>query len=75
MIRRTQLVSCTAAILSFITVAELAWASRANDLPDYWKGLVGTQAAPPEATATSNILALNTSMFDLYDTYLGPSEC
>lgn len=67
MIRRTQLVPCTTAILSFISVAMLAAASRADDLPDYWKGLVGTQATPPEATATSNILALNTSMFDLYD--------
>jgi hypothetical protein len=58
---------CTTAILSFIAVAGFAAPAFGQDLPDYWKGLVGTQAAPTEVTATANILALNTSMFDLYD--------
>jgi hypothetical protein len=67
MIRRANLVPGTTAILSLIAVAGLADPARGQDVPDYWKGLVGKQAAPPEQTAASNILALNTSMFDLYD--------
>ena len=36
-------------------------------LPDYWNGLITTQSTPPEGTATENVLALNTGMFELYD--------
>src|SRR2546421_1274218 len=67
MIKRADLVPCTTAILLFITVTALAVPVLGQDLPDYWKGLVGTQATPPEVTATSNLLALNTNMFELYD--------
>jgi hypothetical protein len=67
MIGRADLFHRTTAILSFIAVAGFAARATGQDLPDYWKGLVRTQAAPTEVTATSNILALNTSMFDLYD--------
>jgi hypothetical protein len=67
MIKRADLVPCTTAILLFITVTALAVPVLGQDLPDYWKGLVGTQATPREVTATSSILALNTSMFELYD--------
>jgi len=67
MIGRADLFPCTTAILSFIAVAGFATPALGQDLPNYWKGLVGTQATTREVTATSNILALNTSMFDLYD--------
>lgn len=67
MIGRADLFHRTTAILSFISVAAFAAPAMGQDLPDYWKGLVSAQAAPTEVTATSNILALNTSMFDLYD--------
>jgi hypothetical protein len=67
MIRLADLVPCTTAILSLLAVAGFAAPATGQDLPDYWKGLVGIQATAPEVTATSNILALNTSMFDLYD--------
>jgi len=53
--------------LWFIALAGSARIAQSQDLPDYWKVWVGTKTAPPEVTATSNILALNTSMFDLYD--------
>src|SRR5713226_7274638 len=59
-------VCCTSAILFLVTTA-FAAPSQNQELPDYWKGLVGPQVTPPEAAATANILALNTSMFDLYD--------
>jgi len=64
--RRPHLVRCTSAIL-FMVVTALAAPLQSQDLPDYWKGLVGAQVTVPEASATANILALNTSMFDLYD--------
>jgi hypothetical protein len=67
MIGRADLFHRTTAILSFIAVAGFAAQATGQDLPDYWKGLVGTQSTAPEATATANILALNVSMFDLYD--------
>jgi hypothetical protein len=67
MIGRADLFHRTTAILSFIAVARFAAQATGQDLPDYWKGLVGTQSTAPEATATANILALNVSMFDLYD--------
>src|SRR4051812_30751762 len=59
------LIRCVWAVL-FVGVA-LAGSSAAEDLPDYWKGLVGKETTTPEVTATSNVLALNTSMFDLYE--------
>ncbi len=41
--------------------------SHGDTLPAYWSGLVTTQAASPEATATANVLALNSNMFELYE--------
>ena len=63
MIRHTHLCRCAIAILSW---AALAASSQSQGLPDYWKGLVAEQTTPIEAVATSNVLALNTSMFDLF---------
>jgi hypothetical protein len=56
-------------ILACLPLLAVAGASDSNALPDYWNGLIATQSAAPEATttATANVLALNTSMFELYD--------
>jgi hypothetical protein len=40
----------------------------AQELPDYMKGLVGAMDSTPADTANANLLALNSMMFDLYDT-------
>lgn len=54
-------------VLTILSLAVLAPYSQSQELPDYWKGLVTEQTTPSETVATSNVLALNTSMFDLYD--------
>ncbi len=54
-------------VLLFAILYGLASSAQSEVLPDYWKGLVAEQTTPQEAVATSNVLALNTSMFDLYD--------
>jgi hypothetical protein len=64
--RETCFIRYTSAVL-FMAITTLAAPPQSQDLPDYWKGLVGPQVTPAETIATSNILALNTSMFDLYD--------
>jgi hypothetical protein len=52
---------------AFLVAAGLTPALHAGDLPDYMKGLVGTMQATPEETANANLLALNSSMFELYE--------
>jgi hypothetical protein len=64
MIRRARLLVCILACLPFLTIAT---PSQADEVPAYWNGLITTQTTPPETSATANILALNTSMFDLYN--------
>jgi hypothetical protein len=66
MIGRTRFIG---GILACLPLLAVAGASDSNALPDYWNGLIATQSAAPEATttATANVLALNTSMFELYD--------
>jgi hypothetical protein len=41
--------------------------ARAQDLPSYMKPISGRTVSTPADTATKNILALNTGMFELYD--------
>ncbi|MFL9911393.1 hypothetical protein [Paraburkholderia sp. RL17-337-BIB-A] len=64
MIRRARLFGYLFACLPLLA---FAGSSDANGLPDYWNGLITPQSTPPEASATANVLALNTSMFELYD--------
>lgn len=45
-----------------------AASSYAAELPDYMQGLVGTTKSSPSDVADANLLALNNSMFELYDT-------
>ena len=42
-------------------------AASAADAPAYMKAIAGPVTSSPTATATSNVLALNTAMFGLYD--------
>lgn len=63
MIRHAHWSRCAIAILSW---AASAVSSQSQDLPNYWKGLVAKQTTPTEAVTTSNVLALKTSMFDLF---------
>ena len=54
----------TASIL--LSAASLA--ANADDLPDYMQPIAGHTESSAADTATKNVLALNTGMFDLYDT-------
>src|SRR6516162_4565816 len=40
--------------------------ANADDLPDYMQPIAGQTASTPAETATKNVLALNSSMFELY---------
>ena len=42
-------------------------AAQAEDLPSFMQPIAGTTSSSAAATATKNILALNSSMFELYD--------
>ncbi len=55
--------------LTYATMALIALAigtANADDLPDYMKPIAGRTASTPAETATKNVLALNSSMFELY---------
>lgn len=64
MIRRAHVLGHIFACLPLLAITGLSYG---DPLPDYWNGLVTTQAASPVVTATANVLALDTSMFELYD--------
>jgi hypothetical protein len=55
-----------AAALLFTTAA----AARAAELPPAMEPISGTNTSTPQDTATKNVLALNSSMFELYDNSL-----
>jgi hypothetical protein len=55
-----------AALMSVALAAAIATAN-ADDLPDYMQPIAGHTASTPTETATKNVLALNSSMFELYD--------
>jgi hypothetical protein len=55
-----------AAALLFTTAA----AARAAELPPVMEPISGTNTSTPQDTATKNVLALNSSMFELYDNSL-----
>jgi hypothetical protein len=50
-----------------IAVIGVLSAARADDLPDYMKPIAGHPTSTPAENATKNVLALNSSMFELYD--------
>jgi hypothetical protein len=49
-----------------IMLAGLGTAANAQDLPSYMEPISGRTASSPADTATKNVLALNTGMFELY---------
>src|SRR5258708_37740208 len=53
--------------LTSIVLAGLGTTGKAQDLPPYMAPISGRIVASPAETAMNNVLALNTSMFELYD--------
>ncbi len=56
--------------LTFIVLASIGSPGRTQDLPSYMAPISGRTASSPAETATNNVLALNTAMFELYDNAL-----
>ena len=54
------------AALASIVLAGLGTAAKAQELPSYMAPIAGSPAASTAYTATNNVLALNTGMFELY---------
>jgi hypothetical protein len=50
-----------------ITLALLGTPATTQELPSYMAPIAGRPASSPAETATKNVLALNTAMFELYD--------
>jgi hypothetical protein len=55
------------ATVTSIALLGLGTAAKAQDLPSYMAPIAGRTASSPAETATNNVLALNTAMFELYD--------
>jgi hypothetical protein len=64
--RTVALRGCICALLAFLVVVGSGSAMRADDLPIYFKDIVGVQTASPADIGTKDILQLNTTMFELY---------
>jgi hypothetical protein len=54
------------AALASILLAGLSTAARSQELPSYMQPIIGGPAPSTAYTATNNVLALNTRMFELY---------
>jgi len=52
--------------VAFIALAGAIGTASADDLPDYMKPIAGHPTSAPAENATKNVLALNSSMFELY---------
>jgi hypothetical protein len=59
---------CTYLVLMSIALTTTAGAARAEDLPSYMAPIGGHTTSDAAATARKDVLALNTVMFQLYDT-------
>jgi hypothetical protein len=57
----------TCAVLTFIALMGLGTTTKSQDLPSYMAPISGRTVSSPTDTAVKNVLALNTSMFELYD--------
>src|SRR6266487_3451142 len=55
------------AAMTSIMLLGLGTAAKAQDLPSFMAPIAGRTASSPAETATKNVLALNTMMFELYD--------
>src|SRR5262252_11130479 len=61
------LTRCAYATLTAIMLLGLGPVAQAQDLPSFMAPIAGRPASSPAETATKNVLALNTMMFELYD--------
>jgi hypothetical protein len=67
-VRRNLLLKRLACVmLTAIALAATTARATADDLPAYMQAIAGRTASSPAETATKDVLALNTGMFDLYD--------
>jgi hypothetical protein len=57
---------CACVTVTFIAFAGAIGMARAADLPAYMQPIAGHTASSPAETATKNVLALNSGMFELY---------
>lgn len=55
------------AAMTSIMLLGLGTAAKAQDLPSFMAPIAGRTASSPAETATKNVLALNSMMFELYD--------
>src|SRR6478609_11982028 len=52
--------------MASVMLATLGTAAQAQDLPSFMAPIAGRTDSTPAQTATNNVLALNTGMFELY---------
>ena len=64
--RNLRLKRLSYATVAFIALGGAIGTASADDLPDYMKPIAGRTASTASETATKNVLALNSSMFELY---------
>src|SRR5260221_8133479 len=63
----TILKRCAYATMASIMLLGLSPVAQAQDLPSFMAPIAGRPASSPADTATKNVLALNSMMFELYD--------
>ena len=61
------LTRCACATMTAITLLGLRPVAQAQELPSFMAPIAGRTASSPAETATKNVLALNSMMFELYD--------
>src|SRR5262245_35671658 len=61
------LTRCAYATMTAIVLLGLGPVAQAQDLPSFMAPIAGRTASSPAETATKNVLALNSMMFELYD--------
>jgi hypothetical protein len=57
---------CVCVVVTSIALAGAVGTAQADELPAYMRPIAGHTASSPAETATKNVLALNTGMFELY---------
>ena len=63
----TILKRCAYATMASIMLLGLGPVAKAQDLPSFMAPIAGRTTSSPAETATKNVLALNSMMFELYD--------
>ena len=61
------LARCVYAAMMSITLLALGTAAKAQEVPSFMAPISGQTTSTPADTATKNVLALNSMMFELYD--------